>query len=771
MITASPRDTAAADDPHRRRARHAEFRFYEELNDFLPANRRKRGFDYRFSGTPSVRDAIQALGVPQAEVDLVLVDGVSVDFAHRLHGGERVAVYPVFERLDITPLVRLRARPLRRTRFLLDTHLGKLARYLRMMGFDAAWCRDADHDGIIRRALDEGRIILTRDVGLLKQARVTHGYWVRHELPEEQLEEVMAALDLAGQQKPFSRCMNCNGELRAVRGADGTASLDPAIRARFDAFWRCAACGQLYWRGSHYRRMRRLASHVASRALVRGLGAAGAYPHATRDIGCVETHISWVLLTGDYAYKVKKPVRLGFLDFSTLERRRRFCIEELRVNRRTAPDLYLDVVPIGRGPDGIAVGLEPALEYAVKMRQFPHAARLDRRLQRNALSRAGARELAATVARFHGALPARTGVSNEPRRTTWPAIKNFRHIEPARFDGAVQGRLAGLEAWTEGQAERLRETILQRAADGHVRECHGDLHLENIVWLDGRFVLFDAIEFNPELRWIDTANDIAFLVMDLAARRRGDLAFDVLNAWLEDTGDYAGLAVMRFYLVYRSMVRAVVAGIRQAQAATPAETSFRPAAERYIDLAAELADPPPPRLLLMHGFSGSGKSWLSERLVGALPALRVRSDLERKRLAGPAAGGQGGAGIDAGLYAADVTAQTYKAVARHCAAGLRAGFSMIADATFLRRDQRQRFIDLAAELGVPVGIALCEADRDTLRQRIRQRRAGAADPSDADLAVLEHQLRSHEPLSAQERRRLQVVEAASVDAVAAWFRR
>lgn len=250
-------------DSHPRLARAAEFRFYEELNDFLPVGRRKVSFVQPFHGTPAVRDVIQAIGVPHSAVDLLLVDGHSVDFEHRLRGGERVAVYPVFERLDITPLVHLRPQPLRRTRFVLDVHLGRLARYLRMLGFDSAWQRGWDDSQIIDRALDEGRIILTRDVGILKQKRVSHAYWLRSMRPERQLAEVVAALSLQTQLRPFTRCMECNGSLRPVAREELAGRIDADIRERFQRFWECPACGRVYWQGSHWRRMQKIVDRVA----------------------------------------------------------------------------------------------------------------------------------------------------------------------------------------------------------------------------------------------------------------------------------------------------------------------------------------------------------------------------------------------------------------------------------------------------------------------------------------------------------------------------
>ena len=243
------------DDRHARPQRRASFRFYAELNDFLPESRRQVRFDHSFTGTPAVRDAIQALGVPHTAIDLVVVDGRSVDFSHRLRGGERVAVYPVFERLDISPVVRLRPAPLRRTRFVLGASLGKLARYLRMLGFDTTWERDLDDEEIVEIALDERRIILTRDVGILKQGRVTHGYWLRNTRPERQLPEVVRALQLERQARPFTRCLDCNGLLEPAAREAIADRVEKAILARFDRFWHCLDCGKAYWRGSHYRRM------------------------------------------------------------------------------------------------------------------------------------------------------------------------------------------------------------------------------------------------------------------------------------------------------------------------------------------------------------------------------------------------------------------------------------------------------------------------------------------------------------------------------------
>jgi hypothetical protein len=253
----------ATTNSHPAETRFAEFRFYEELNDFLPAEHHKTSFRSPFFGSPSVKDAIQAIGVPHTAIDLILVNGRSVDFSHRLRGGERVAVYPVFERLDISPVIRLRPKPLRCTRFILDVHLGKLARYLRMLGLDTAYDRDWDNSTLIDLSLRHERIILTRGLGILKQTRVTHGYWLRHREPWQQLREVLLALDLFRQLQPFTRCLDCNGRIHPVDKAIIRGQIDPNIFQRFGEFWECQDCRKIYWRGSHYERMLQLVSEFS----------------------------------------------------------------------------------------------------------------------------------------------------------------------------------------------------------------------------------------------------------------------------------------------------------------------------------------------------------------------------------------------------------------------------------------------------------------------------------------------------------------------------
>jgi uncharacterized protein len=252
---------------HSAPTRIAEFRFYEELNDFLPATQRKQAFLHTFTGTPSVKDTIEAIGVPHTEVDLVLVNGVSVGFERRLFGGERIAVYPMFERFDISSLIRLRARPLRRTRFILDVHLGKLARYLRLLGFDTLYRNDYHDATLVVLSVNDRRILLTRDIGLLKNGALTHGYWLRATRPRAQLDEVMRVFDLGRGIAPFTRCLECNGELRRVGRETVQGRVPPRIYACFSDFVECVECGKLYWEGSHYARMRSMVDGLRSEAI------------------------------------------------------------------------------------------------------------------------------------------------------------------------------------------------------------------------------------------------------------------------------------------------------------------------------------------------------------------------------------------------------------------------------------------------------------------------------------------------------------------------
>ncbi|MBN2481707.1 MAG: Mut7-C ubiquitin/RNAse domain-containing protein [Bacteroidales bacterium] len=233
----------------------AYFRFYEELNDFLPDERKKVLFPFAFSGNPSVKFAVEALGVPHTEIDMILVNSHSVDFTYKLQQGDTVSVYPVFESLYIGSVTHLREKPLRNVRFITDVHLGRLAKYLRLFGFDTLYKNDFSDRDIMDFAESDKRTILTRDRELFKNNRVTRGYWIRSQHPREQLKEVIDRLDLKKAAQPFTRCMECNALLEAVDKESILSELEPGTRKGYDEFRRCAGCGKIYWKGSHHEKM------------------------------------------------------------------------------------------------------------------------------------------------------------------------------------------------------------------------------------------------------------------------------------------------------------------------------------------------------------------------------------------------------------------------------------------------------------------------------------------------------------------------------------
>ena len=380
--------------------------------------------------------------------------------------------------------------------------------------------------------------------------------------------------------------------------------------------------------------------------LIEGLCRPDAYPDAgAGPVEHIETHISHVFLVGDFAYKLKKPLDLGFLDFSTLERRRFCCEEEIRLNRRLAPALYLGVVPITGTPERPRIGGDgPVLEWAVHMGRFAQEALLTR----CALTPELVDRIAEGVAAFHGQIPAAEPGSpfGTADAVLAPMLENLRQVRDRVVDPDLITRMDRLTAWTMARWQALKPVIEQRRVDGWVRECHGDLHRANIALVDGEPLFFDGIEFNPSLRWIDTASELAFLIMDLEEAGELGLANRLLNRYLALGGDFGALSVLDFYKCYRAMVRAKVLAIRLRQADLDgAEVAAdRLACERYLSLAESYTRPRRPRLLIACGLSGSGKSRLARELLQVLPIIHVRSDVERKRRFGLAPEARSGTG-------------------------------------------------------------------------------------------------------------------------------
>lgn len=475
------------------------------------------------------------------------------------------------------------------------------------------------------------------------------------------------------------------------------------------------------------------------------------YNHAVKNFDVIETHISWVILTGQYVYKIKKPVNFGFLDFSSLENRRFFCSEEIRLNRRLAPQLYLEVVTIcGSATQPNLEGKGPAIEYAVKMRQFPQSAQLDRLLSAKGLERSMVDTLASKVANFHLSIEFSSEESpfGDLEHIRQPILDNFHQIRACKLDASIESTLIKLEQWSLQQLKEMADVFRQRKAKGFIRECHGDMHLRNIAWWQGEIIIFDCIEFNKSFFWIDTISDIAFLIMDLEDRRAHALAVHFLNVYLEITGDFAGVTLLRFYKVYRALVRAKVNALRAAQEriGTPQYDETYLDVIQYLQLADSYIRPASPCLLINHGLSGSGKSYISGKILEKFAAIRIRSDIERKRLFQASQNENAHDAIDAGIYTADATRQTYQQLVKIAKILLTAGYPVIVDAANLKQQQRQLFTDLAKSLQIPFMIIDYHASEVTLRQRIKKRAQQQDDVSDATLAVLEQQLKERELL-------------------------
>lgn len=475
------------------------------------------------------------------------------------------------------------------------------------------------------------------------------------------------------------------------------------------------------------------------------------WPGRPEGVELIETHISWVLLAGEEALKIKKPVNLGFLDFSTLERRRHFCEEEVRINRRLAGDYYQGVIPI-TGPASAPQidGPGPATEYAVRMRRFPGPGLLSDHLDR--MDEELADSLAVQIADFHAQAPVAPPDSDygTPEAVLRPMAENFRQLRELIQDPEQLETVKRLEEWTLERWRALKHLLQQRRESGMIRECHGDLHLGNITLTQTGPVIFDAIEFDPALRWIDPISDLAFLTMGLEEKGHRRWAWQLLNTYLAQTGDYEGLGLLRFYQVYRAMVRAKVSAIRLEQPALSPEKRRKAQQEliEYLPLGQGFLTPETPILLIMHGVSGSGKSYIAKRLCRELAAVHLRSDVERKRMALSEMNEK--RSLNPSIYSSDMTEITYNRLLEQSEMLLRQGLSVCADATFLNRDRRRVFTDMAAARKRSCGILSPYTEESRLRQRILHREEVAKDPSDADEAVLNAQLQNRHPINSGE---------------------
>ena len=485
--------------------------------------------------------------------------------------------------------------------------------------------------------------------------------------------------------------------------------------------------------------------------LIEALLSPSRYPVGVTQVELVQTHISWVLLAGEFAYKIKKPVKLPFLDFSTLAQRQRYCADEWRLNRRLAPEIYLDVVGIFNTPnDPQWKGPGEPIEYAVRMRRFDEAGRLDRVCARGELLPEHLSDLAETLVAFHDAadvapVESRFGSANSILQPMRDNLTDLLRLLPG---ADLQARLENLRAWTEAQFVQLAALMAARKQSGRIRECHGDLHLGNLALIKQRVQMFDCLEFNEDLRWIDVASEIAFTYVDLLAHQQPGLANWFVNEVLSRNGDYEAARLLHFYAVYRALVRAKVTALRAEQTGGDTQEALD-----YIALAERLLQKPPLRLIITHGLSGCGKTVASDAMLqsDANPAmLRLRSDVERKRLFGLASMTRTGSGLDAGIYTPDARARTYAHLYGMATGLLRAGWSVIVDAAFLRHADREGFRALAHYCDAAFSILAPLATPDQLRDRIQARSASGRDASEATLDVLAQQMKTWEPLAADD---------------------
>ncbi len=480
------------------------------------------------------------------------------------------------------------------------------------------------------------------------------------------------------------------------------------------------------------------------------------YPHPVEVITTIETHISIVFLTGQYAYKLKKPVDFGFLDFSSLANRKKYCGLEVELNRRTAPELYIGVFQIESDTSDAnhKIKITPQSEegnpvdYLVKMRQFDPNHVLGRMLnQQDHIELQMLEKLALQIARFHLAanpveMQSRLG---EPKTQLQPMLDNFPTLFSAFRDSDSVEQLRQLEDWTETTFQQVTPLLIKRKSEGFVRACHGDLHLDNIALICQEPLLFDGIEFNEEFRWIDVISDLAFLLIDLDFRDQSAAAQQVLSLYLSKTFDYNALLLLDFYRIYRTLVRAKITALRgeQFDADSLQKKQVMQIAKDYINQATAYLDKNhAPKCILLQGVSGSGKSFFANQLLEELElnAIIISSDRTRKTLYGIEATHRVSAEEEQRLYSPEMNRKTYEAMLLHAKSCLQAGFSVIVDATFLKRTHREHFYRLTNEFNLSCYLFSFSISAEFAESAISLRQQQTENPSDANAEVMRNQL-------------------------------
>lgn len=500
-----------------------------------------------------------------------------------------------------------------------------------------------------------------------------------------------------------------------------------------------------------------------SATLIQALQNPEIFPHPIEKFQLFETHISWVLLTGEYAYKIKKPLDFGFLDFSTLDKRHKYCQEEVRLNQRMAPELYLDVIAIrGREDSPQLDGDADVIEYAVRMREFPQDQLLSTFAEEGKLTEHHIDNMADRIAEFHQSTPVcgedvHFGTAEMARR---PVTENFRIIRPLLSSDDDIANLDKIIEWEKTRFQEIEQLLAKRKTLGFIRECHGDMHLGNAAVVDGKVTLFDCIEFNDPFRCIDVMSDLGFLFMDLEKRGLRNFAFRLLNRYLERTGDYEALGILRYYTSYRALVRAKIAMLRYEQCpeGDKERQDLLNTYREYIHLAHEYLIEEKPVLLITQGVSGTGKSTISQAVLERVGAVRIRSDVERKRLFGFKLEDNTGSRAGQDIYSPDASKKTFSDIQVKAQQSLKAGFTTIVDATFLKQSYRDLFKSIAHKMSYGFAIMSCQASKAKIAQLIQQRNAEGDDASEADVSIVEHQLEHLEPISSDEAEYTVVIE-------------
>jgi uncharacterized protein len=503
---------------------------------------------------------------------------------------------------------------------------------------------------------------------------------------------------------------------------------------------------------------------MPSSSLIKNLLSDRAFNHPIVQLGLIETHVSWVILTGKYAYKIKKPVDFGFLDFSTLKKRKHFCEEELRLGQLFAPEIYLAVVPITGTIEYPQINGDtgPILEYAIKMCEFSQDNLLSALLKRGKINAALIDQLGQLIAEFHKKTPvapknSRFGLPHEVHA---PTQQNFEQIIPLLSNPTDIEQVKRLEIWANKQFTKHQKLFEERKEQGFIRDCHGDLHLANIILYQNKLVLFDRLEFNEDLRWTDVIADLAFLAMDLAGKKQPKLANQLINTYLQFTGDYEGLNLLTYYLSYRAVVRAKIALFRlnQKDLSDKEKLDIRKDYYNFINLAEFYTHPKKPCLILMHGLAGSGKSTIAKNIAIECGAIQISSDIIRKQLFNIPLYKNSHSTPYGGIYTPQSTEKTYNKLLALAKIVITAGFTVVIDATFLLHSQRLMFYNLANFLKVPFYILHCQTNDLKIIQRIKKRSVRNNHISEANSTILKHQKELIEPLLKPEQQHTIIID-------------